>query len=458
MKSNSTDEKQGVVGTQEYAAEDLQSEEWLAARRVVASTTFIRSPFLKNFLLYVCDRKLCGREDEISEYQIGVRALGRPSSYHPGEDNIVRNYARMLRKRLEEYFANEGKREPIRITIPRGHYVPIFEPNILPAAHSYSAMAEAVEDAVFPPAALLPEAPREGLGGVRWLWIAAGVLAVCLSVLWGYRVHRDQSVNLYQEFWREMFESGRPSYIVTGDSGFAMVQEITGREIGLHEYVTGEFKTKFPDLSILQGQNGSYGVDRFVNFTSTADLNIVVGLSRLPQFADGQVKVRYARDMRMDDMNQANVILIGGRHANPWVELFEPASQFRMEFPTHLNGLHIDDRAVVNKHPRQSEQAIYPNQVREEPFETYTVLSYLPSVGGIGHALLLQGQNMAGTQAAGDFVMKESAMAPILRKAQRHDGSIGPFEVLLATHTVGASAPEAHPIIERYGNPEHEPM
>src|SRR6202000_3570794 len=89
---------------------------------------FVRSTLLTNFLLYVCDRNLRGKTDEITEHQIGVHALGRADNYHPGEDNIVRNYARILRKRLEEYFEDDGKYEAMRIIIPRGQYLPVFEP------------------------------------------------------------------------------------------------------------------------------------------------------------------------------------------------------------------------------------------------------------------------------------------------------------------------------------------
>ena len=52
-----------------------------------------------------------GRDNEISEHQIGVQcSIGR-SGYRTVEDNIVRNYARQLRKRLAEHFADEGNAE-----------------------------------------------------------------------------------------------------------------------------------------------------------------------------------------------------------------------------------------------------------------------------------------------------------------------------------------------------------
>src|ERR1700761_9426858 len=107
---------------------------WQLAKRIAASASFSRSALLTKFLLYVCDRALNGRTDEISEHQIGVHVFGRRPGYSPGEDNIVRNYARQLRQRLDHYFGEEGRAEKLRLRIPRGKYVPLFSPHQVAAA------------------------------------------------------------------------------------------------------------------------------------------------------------------------------------------------------------------------------------------------------------------------------------------------------------------------------------
>ena len=99
---------------------------WLTAKRVAASRRFVKSKFLAHFLIYICEKHLLEQTDEITEQRIGEQVFRRPAGYNPGEDNIVRNYARLLRGRLEEYFAGEGKGETIRIVVPRGGYVPLF--------------------------------------------------------------------------------------------------------------------------------------------------------------------------------------------------------------------------------------------------------------------------------------------------------------------------------------------
>lgn len=96
------------------------------AQRVVASRQFARSPLLSKFLLHIVAESIANRTSEITEHQIGVQVFDRPPSYRTTEDNIVRNYARQLRRRLADYFAEEGAAEPLHIDIPLGGYVPVF--------------------------------------------------------------------------------------------------------------------------------------------------------------------------------------------------------------------------------------------------------------------------------------------------------------------------------------------
>ena len=94
--------------------------------RILASPEFQRANRLRAFLSYVVDRKLSGNPEEVTEVLIGHRVFGRPTSYNPGDDSIVRTEARTLRQRLDRYFANDGAAEPVILEIPRGGYLPIF--------------------------------------------------------------------------------------------------------------------------------------------------------------------------------------------------------------------------------------------------------------------------------------------------------------------------------------------
>ena len=104
----------------------MEDARWCTAQRIVASRHFARAPLLSKFLLYIVAETLEGRSSEITEHQIGVRVFDRSPSYRTVEDNIVRNYARTLRRRLADYYANGGASEPLHIDIPLGGYVPVL--------------------------------------------------------------------------------------------------------------------------------------------------------------------------------------------------------------------------------------------------------------------------------------------------------------------------------------------
>jgi hypothetical protein len=96
-------------------------------RRVETSRTFEKSPRLRAFLSYVCQCALNEQPESATEQQIGIHVFNRVPGYNPSEDNVVRSQARLLRWKLEQYFADEGKDETLIITIPKGQYFPVFQ-------------------------------------------------------------------------------------------------------------------------------------------------------------------------------------------------------------------------------------------------------------------------------------------------------------------------------------------
>jgi hypothetical protein len=96
---------------------------------VIASGIFAKAPSLALLLDYVCAKYFEGQANQIKEYNIAVEALGRPPSFDPRQDSIVRVEAFRLRKRLKQYYEHEGADRHLRIVIPSGQYVPQFLEN-----------------------------------------------------------------------------------------------------------------------------------------------------------------------------------------------------------------------------------------------------------------------------------------------------------------------------------------
>lgn len=125
---------------------------------------------LSGLLSYAVEETLAGRASHIKETTIGVDVFGRPPSFDPRVDPIVRVQAAKLRARLKEYYETEGAGEPLRVGFPKGCYVPVIErcpPNGLPAAAGAA------------PAAAVSRARALRWGAVA-LAACAGVAAVLL--------------------------------------------------------------------------------------------------------------------------------------------------------------------------------------------------------------------------------------------------------------------------------------
>jgi hypothetical protein len=419
---------------------------WQLAQRIVASKSFAKSALLSKFLLYVCDRALSGKTDEISENQIGVHVFLRRPGYNPGEDNIVRNYARQLRQRLDHYFEEEGKFEELRISIPLGKYIPAFSPNRLP---------EPISTPVVPTVQVLPSLPAT-TGGERSLApplprnrtthfraiFALLFVVVCGAAAWRTmkRSHPGQG-DPYCALWSQIFDKERQTFLVPSDDGIVMFQNLTGHSVHLDEYVSREYLSVKSPFNIDAQNLADLDAQRYTNI---ADLDAVLKFSRIPEANPAHVIIRYARELHMEDLKDSNAILLGSTYSDPWVELFQKNLNFEFDYEPHPNASFI-----VNKHPLAGESPVYTNDAAAPSHRTYAVVAFVPNLNNTGWILIVEGLTMAGTQAATDILFNREEMRSALEKATAGNGKLKPFELLIETRSFGSNSPQANIIASR---------
>jgi hypothetical protein len=416
---------------------------WQLAQRVAASDIFAKSEFLPKFLLHICELHLGDRDDEIREYNIGVRVFGRPPGYNPGDDNIVRNYAVQLRKRLNLYFEGEGKREAFRIEIPRGGYIPVFrrtsekgEAQAIPAA----VLAETPLQPALVPPLQSPQYRRDWR--MFFIGLATGLLLLSAAV-WQWRPRPVSSGRpfLARPLWVAMFRGDRDTLIVPADSGLGILQNLTQHPADLTSYSNGEYLS---DVRLKGLDPGSVNDLRTQRYTSMVDLNITSRLSRLPEVVPDHLVVRYARDLRMDDLKDNNAILLGAIHTDPWVNLLQANLNFQF-----VCARRVDDCYILNSHPAHGEAALYRSNPDSSYRETYAMIAMLPNLDHTGWILLIEGLNMAGTEAAANLLLDDATMNPVIQKAFLQSGLPRGFELLIKTGSLEAQALPARIVAER---------
>ena len=228
-----------------------------------------------------------------------------------------------------------------------------------------------------------------------------------------------------------MFLQERPTLVIPGDSGLVMWEGLASRNVDLAEYLSGSYRTSIPATSSLKVA-ADLGTRRY---TSIVDLEVVRSLSQIAQLEKSRVEVRYARDVRPNDLKQGNVILIGAAEANPWVELFEHNMNFVISKNWQSGAF-----SVLNRSPQGSEARQWKSSFDGDQPRVYGIVAFLPNLGGTGNALLLEGTSMAGTECAWDFVSDDSQLAPFLKRIRHPDGTLPHFELLLETSNMSGSA------------------
>jgi len=411
--------------------------------RVIRSTAFSKSERLSSFLTCVCDLTLSGRASEINEQKIGTMLFGRSSHYNSSIDGIVRTQASRLRQRLGLYFSGDGAAEPVRIILPRGSYVPVFEAHgTFATPPALAEPTEAIPETLHLDAAHVIDVHPKNPLSQRWSpWGLCLVLALMLVALWvhDHRTLRPAAVAEYPKhaLWSHLFTRNQQTMVVAPDSGLVLFHALSGQDVDLKGYMDAGYRWE-PGVPSEIGPTASRK-DSLVNlanrrYTSIVDLKTILSLKDRAESLGSDLAVRYARDLRPNDFKTGNVILLGASEADPWDELYEPSMNFI--FKNDYKNVFT----ILNRVPQKGEPSQWESRRDDPERRVFGVVAYMPSLAGNGNALLLEGTGMSGAEAGMDFILDDTQLLPFLNRIRRADGTLPHFELLLETHNVGASA------------------
>lgn len=116
---------------------------WAELERIFSSPHFQASERRRAFLRFLISETLSGRGDSLKGYTIALAVFSRDESFDPQADPVVRLEARRLRRDLDSYYVDAGKDDAVRISVPKGSYVPTFEWHNVPSHVSSNEAAPA---------------------------------------------------------------------------------------------------------------------------------------------------------------------------------------------------------------------------------------------------------------------------------------------------------------------------
>ena len=427
-------------------------------QRVVNSEMFRRSPALRAFLLYITERVISGRAEELKEQSIGAEVLGRKPNYNPADDNIVRVRAHELRGRLEKYFTSEGASEAVVITMPRGAYAPEFVPR--KSAHladpklkpPTEADAASQDDEAVPVVEIVQKpALRHWIAFAAVLLVAiAASVAVTRSALQSKApFNSPRPTGVIADFWGQFFDKPNEELkVVYADTSFALWQDLSGKTLDLGDYLNRKY----------YGEKGNKLFNVAMRrVTSPADMAISVHLSTIAEQFGGQENPQFARDVEAAFFHQDNVVLIGSHRSDPWVSVYEPNLNFTLDQDPHSGAPLFRNRA-----PQAQEDATYgipdmydTQRTEEKTYPSYGVVALLKGCGDRGLTVIVEGLNTQATQAAGDLVFDPQRLDMLLRSIGHKAGtSVAPFEALFQVVSLSGGYDNPKVIAYRLRPPE----
>ncbi len=424
-------------------------------RRIVSSHHFARAHQLRDILLYLSERALGDSPASLHEHEIACTVLGRKPDFNPYEDNIVRVQVSHVRKRLDDYFTDEGANETVRILIPKGGYTLLFESRPAPLLS---------EPASGPPEAK-PEPPK--LIKTRTLLSTAAVISLSVLIVLGavgsyFWLRKTPARSAFPTgiagshiaegdlLWPRMF-AGSSTSIVVADTCLVMLQDILDVDVALSEYLNGRFPGSLLDKVANRSLQKALRLISTRQYTSLADLNSTQRLAELShRYSNYAPAVRYARHMNVRDFKRGNFVLAGSRRGIPWVQLFEPQLNFSMEEDQRTRRYYFRNRT-----PRSGEPgAWYQETKADTTVETYADVALVPNLSNTGYVLILSGIGMEASEAAGEFIAGPEFQKSLLAMLPKTAGQpqLRYFELLLRIRTVAGAASSSQVVTSRVFN------
>jgi hypothetical protein len=377
--------------------------------KLVSSPVLHGSESLCKLLRYLAKHALDHPGSPIKEYQIATEVFARSEDFDPQVDSMVRVQAGRLRAKLSEYYSSNGIEDPVVVELPKGTYILTFHLRLPAAARAHAAT----------------EKTWEGLrvGQSHRQWVVASVsLAVLLLVAAGVILTLISSRNAAQAgvqevapaafrvFWNGFVSGQEEPWVIFSNAAFV------GRpETGMRYYDNGRDK-------------GSFILD---HYTGVGEVLAVHELDHVFGLLHRQIRVKRGSLFSLDDAKSNNLIFIGSPFEN--LTLLELPGTQEFIFQRMISGPHKGDEAIVNLRPQPGESKEYfPSPGNAPLTEDYAVVGLVRGLNPGQAVLILAGTTTIGTQAAVEFVCRQSSVEELLlRLPVSQSGQLKPFEAVI---------------------------
>ena len=385
--------------------------------KLIASQALHGSESLCKLLRYLGKQAVEHPGVAVKEYQIATEVFGRQADFDPQLDSMVRVQAGRLRAKLGEYYSKEGAADKLVVELPKGSYAISFHErgNHAGAPSNGSAVGSWASDPVKAEAAA-----GAGSYAVPILSLAlTAAVALCGWLLWTRGSARNPAENAsasatlaapIRTFWQGFVHGPEAPWVIFSNAQFV------GEPTNGMRYYDAAKDGKTPILDHYTGVGEVLAVH---------NLDMVFGALRQT------LRVKRGSLFSLDDAKNNDLIFIGSPGEN--LTLLELPSSKEFTFRRKPDGPRAGNMEIINVKPQAGENAQYMASPSNVPMnEDYAVVALVKGISPEHSELILAGTTTIGTQAAVEFVTRESSVAELLDKMNvKQPGELKPFEAVI---------------------------
>ncbi len=393
-----------AVNSQSLTGEPGEEEVRRELDLIIASRVFRGSRRCQTFLQYVVTKTLEGDSKFLKERTLAVHVFGREATEDLSDDSIVRVGAREVRKRLAQYYIDEGAQDALRIELPAGCYIPSFHWR-LPAA---AAEVEPELPREHPKPELSPFSGRIRLD--RKLSIAGAILLLgCLAAVALGVIALPRSA--FDTFWQPAFSQTAPLMIAIAHpivyQPSLRAQQLDGNRNGYPVPPVQRPLGLAPTL--LDGSDFVPALNQYVGF---GDAEAALRVSSLFAQHHARSRVRLASRMDFNDLRGSGTVLIGA-YTNRWTMDLTKNMRYRFDY-------YAQAKPCIAEKSAGCRWTLTTKADDGRSAEDYILLCRLPNSATNGFIVVCAGLNVYGTEEAGRIIADPASLTPILRELPKH--------------------------------------
>jgi hypothetical protein len=380
-------------------------------QRLVDSRTFETSEVHRRLLHYLAEKVISGDADRLKEYTIGLEAFGKPETYDPKLDSIVRLQVSRLRQKLTAYYQEEANgADSVLVSLPKGAFRLTFEP----IAHAETARP-----------------PRFGSRAKSAALISALVLATtwaAISTVWLVHERRESAPIAerwnpeLEALWNPFLQSRRALLVCLGTPMFIRFPAF------------GFFRDpKANDWEELESSDRVKGVRRALgdrdiapsyHFTGTGEAGAAFEVAQLLSTRKREILLAPSNLLSWQQIASDDVVFVG-----------PPKFNRQLQTAALTRDIVIEPGGVRNLKPQAGEPAFLPDRIvagKQSEGETHAVITRTPGLSGVGELLVIAGNGSPDTFAAAEWLTQSWRARELAHHLRTPSGEIPRhFQVVL---------------------------